>query len=121
MHLLELTGVNSAPPISAMNRCRATDSKYALDASVQRRSNGPMTNKQVSETVLHRIDPAQNMARFYCLALQPTLFGEVSVVRAWGRIGTRGRMKIDSYATGEGASAALARLEGQKRRRGYRG
>jgi predicted DNA-binding WGR domain protein len=61
------------------------------------------------------------MARFYCLSLQPTLFGEVSVVRAWGRIGTRGRMKIDSFPSGEGALAALARIEKIKRKRGYRG
>ncbi|MHA6688398.1 WGR domain-containing protein [Mesorhizobium sp. A556] len=93
----------------------------ALDATAHGRSNGRMTNSQASETILHRVDPAQNMARFYCLSLQPTLFGEVSVVRAWGRIGTRGRMKIDSYPTGEGASAAFSRLERQKRRRGYRG
>jgi len=72
------------------------------------------------QTVLHRIDPARNMARFYCLSLQPTLFGEVSVVRVWGRIGTRGRMKIDSFASGEGAAAAFNRMEKSKRRRGYR-
>lgn len=39
---------------------------------------------------LVRIDPKRNMARFYGIALQPTLFGEVSVVRCWGRIGTKG-------------------------------
>jgi predicted DNA-binding WGR domain protein len=80
-----------------------------------------MSNEFPSNTVLHRIDPAQNMARFYCLALQPTLFGEVSVVRAWGRLGTRGRTKIQSYQKGEQAADAFARLEKAKRRRGYRG
>ncbi|BCH62446.1 hypothetical protein RvVAT039_pl08320 (plasmid) [Agrobacterium vitis] len=40
---------------------------------------------------VERIAPEQNMARFYALAVQPTLFGEVSLVRAWGRIGTRGQ------------------------------
>lgn len=78
-----------------------------------------MKRNPASQTILRRIDPARNMARFYCLLLQPTLFGEVSVVRAWGRIGTRGRMKIDSYPTGEGADAAFARLEKTKRKRGY--
>ena len=43
------------------------------------------------------------------------------MVRAWGRIGTRGRIKIDSYITGEGAAAAFTRLEEAKRRRGYLG
>ncbi|MCF1450856.1 WGR domain-containing protein [Agrobacterium vitis] len=34
------------------------------------------------------------MARFYALAVQPTLFGEVSLARAWGRIGTRGQQML---------------------------
>jgi predicted DNA-binding WGR domain protein len=80
-----------------------------------------MTNDPSSQAILRRVDPAKNMARFYCLSLQPTLFGEMSVVRAWGRIGTRGRMKVDSYQTDEGAAAAFTRIERQKRRRGYSG
>jgi predicted DNA-binding WGR domain protein len=75
----------------------------------------------MSERLLHRIDPARNMARFYALALQPTLFGEVSLLRAWGRIGTHGRAKIETFATAEQAAGALTRLEARKRKRGYRG
>ena len=30
---------------------------------------------------LHRTDPKANMARFYCIEVAPTLFGEVSVLR----------------------------------------
>ncbi|MGY6251465.1 WGR domain-containing protein [Bosea thiooxidans] len=37
--------------------------------------------------VLDRSDPAQNMARFYVLAIEPTLFGDVALVREWGRRG----------------------------------
>ena len=33
-------------------------------------------------------DPARNMARFYTMALQPTLFGEWALLREWGRIGS---------------------------------
>jgi predicted DNA-binding WGR domain protein len=36
---------------------------------------------------LLRIDEDSNMARFYKLDVQPTLFGEWSLVREWGRIG----------------------------------
>ncbi|WP_145926033.1 WGR domain-containing protein [Shinella sp. HZN7] len=32
-----------------------------------------------------RIDAMRNMARFYMLSLEPTLFGEVAVLRHWGR------------------------------------
>ena len=75
----------------------------------------------MTQHLLHRIDPSRNMARFYLLSLQPTLFGEVSVVRSWGRIGTAGRSKVESHTTGQGACLALAKLKAAKLRRGYRG
>lgn len=68
---------------------------------------------------LVRIIPSENMARFYGIALQPTLFGEVAVVRCWGRIGTRGRTMAVTYPNAKKAADAFADLEGKKRRRGY--
>lgn len=68
---------------------------------------------------LRHVDPAKNMARFYVLALQPTLFGEVALVREWGRIGSPGRVQVTAYATPEEAEAALRRIERQKGRKGY--
>lgn len=59
------------------------------------------------------------MARYYGLTLQPTLFGEMSLVRHWGRIGTRGRQKTESFASGDEAISALSKLATQKIRRGY--
>ena len=61
------------------------------------------------------------MARFYGITLQPTLFGEVSVVRCWGRIGTRGRTMSVTYRDTSEAIDACERLEHLKRRRGYVG
>ncbi|TIU14242.1 MAG: WGR domain-containing protein, partial [Mesorhizobium sp.] len=46
---------------------------------------------------LQRIDPNCNMARFYALSVQPTLFGEVSLIRNWGRIGTSGQTKVETF------------------------
>ena len=69
---------------------------------------------------LHRIDPARNMARFYRLSSTPSLFGDICLVREWGRIGRPGRMRIDLYAGKEAATAARTKLERAKRRRGYR-
>ena len=68
---------------------------------------------------LRRVDPTRNMARYYTLSLQPTLFGEVSLVRQWGRIGTRGRQKIESFTRDGEAASALSKLAVQKIRRGY--
>lgn len=66
-----------------------------------------------------RRDPDLNMARFYAIALQPTLFGEISVVRTWGRIGTRGQVKLETFPSQFAAERQAATLERQKRRRGY--
>lgn len=59
------------------------------------------------------------MARFYRLEVRPTLFGEWSVVRFWGRIGTIGRAHLETYLTQEAAMISVDRLEQAKRRRGY--
>jgi len=74
-----------------------------------------------STTDLVRIVPDLNMARFYVTAIQPTLFGEVSVVRYWGRIGTRGRSMTVTYEDARQAGEACDKLERQKRHRGYVG
>jgi predicted DNA-binding WGR domain protein len=71
-------------------------------------------------THLTRRDPALNMARFYKIVLQPTLFGEMSVIRTWGRIGTRGQGMIATFTGANEAAAAASKLERQKQRRGYR-
>ncbi|WP_246471211.1 WGR domain-containing protein [Aminobacter carboxidus] len=69
---------------------------------------------------LHRVDPALNMRRFYSLTLHPTLFGGVSVIRNWGRIGTNGQAMIETFDDPEEAHRALRRLGTIKKRRGYR-
>lgn len=60
-----------------------------------------------AELVLDRSDPAQNMARFYVLAIEPTLFGDVALVREWGRRGCSGRRRLDLYGDQETAAEAL--------------
>ncbi len=68
---------------------------------------------------LVHVDPDVNMARFYGIELRPTLFGEVSVLRTWGRIGTYGQAMMVTYDDETQACEALQKLEKQKRRRGY--
>lgn len=69
--------------------------------------------------LLRRVDPGRNMARYYALTLEPTLFGEVAVMRHWGRIGTCGRSKSCFLGPLEAARAALERQAARKKRRGY--
>jgi len=68
---------------------------------------------------LRRVDESRNMRRFYRLCLQPTLFGEVMLVRNWGRIGTNGRVKFATFEAAEDAEEMRDRIELSKRRRGY--
>jgi predicted DNA-binding WGR domain protein len=70
-------------------------------------------------TLLHRICAEQNMARFYALSLERTLFGEHVVIRLWGRIGRRGQSKSEHFDAADDAERRLQKLAAKKRRRGY--
>ncbi|WP_337271107.1 WGR domain-containing protein [Oryzifoliimicrobium ureilyticus] len=69
---------------------------------------------------VERIAPQKNMARFYALAVQPTLFGQVSLVRSWGRIGTRGQQIIHLFDNEHDAVALFLNVLREKRKRGYK-
>jgi predicted DNA-binding WGR domain protein len=103
--------------ITSLNRSGQTDSQNLLDGMHGRRDIHIMQTKDVIH--LRRIDPTRNMARFYRLSSALSLFGDICVVREWGRIGRPGRMRIDLYEKVEEAAAARHVLERAKRRRGY--
>ncbi|PZR88502.1 MAG: polymerase [Stutzerimonas stutzeri] len=69
--------------------------------------------------VLDRIDPVQNMQRFYLLSVEPTLWGDQSLVRRWGRIGRRGGCRVKLHSDHASATEALETWLERKRRRGY--
>ena len=69
---------------------------------------------------LIRVRPERNEWRFYRMEVWPDLFGRALLVRQWGRIGTEGHRRLDPHPDPGAAINALARLAGQKRRRGYR-
>jgi predicted DNA-binding WGR domain protein len=71
--------------------------------------------------VLERIDPARNIARYYVLSIEPTLFAKHTLIRRWGRIGGLGRERLQLFG-GEDATRAQVTLEtwlARKRKRGY--
>ncbi|MGY3134569.1 putative DNA-binding WGR domain protein [Bradyrhizobium sp. USDA 4501] len=70
--------------------------------------------------MLTRIDDHRNMARFYKLDVQPTLFGECSLIREWGRIGRAGTVRIETYRSRGAADIAMALNWTRKLKRGYR-
>jgi len=60
------------------------------------------------------------MARFYGLGMQADLLAGWALVREWGRIGCRGRVRADAYSDLALAEAAGRQLEAAKRRKGDR-
>jgi len=63
--------------------------------------------------------PDRNMTRFYRVDVTPTVFGEESVARSWGRIGTRGRTAIEPCPFIDAAEAAEAKTIRAKLKGGY--
>jgi predicted DNA-binding WGR domain protein len=46
---------------------------------------------------LARIDPTRNIDRFYFVTVLPSLFGDWIVMREWGRRGSPGTVRLNSY------------------------
>jgi predicted DNA-binding WGR domain protein len=53
---------------------------------------------------LTRIDPARNINRFYVVQVMPSLFGEWTVMREWGRRGSPGTVRLHD---GDGCGRAV--------------
>jgi predicted DNA-binding WGR domain protein len=71
--------------------------------------------------VLERIDAVRNVARYYVLSIEPTLFAKHTLIRRWGRIGSAGRERLHFFG-GEDAGRAQMALEtwlARKDKRGY--
>jgi predicted DNA-binding WGR domain protein len=69
--------------------------------------------------ILRRTDHDQNMARFYAMSLETSLFGDVMLIRRWGRIGTYGRVRSEWFDCPSAATERMAAIAALKGRRGY--
>jgi predicted DNA-binding WGR domain protein len=69
--------------------------------------------------ILERHDPARNMARYYVLSIESSLFGDTALVRRWGRLGRNGRQRIDLFRQHAHAIESLDAWFTRKARRGY--
>ena len=88
------------------------------DSAMRDADNTPDYKLQM--LVLERSDARCNLARFYVLSIQATLFGDSALVREWWRIGAHGRRRLDRHADHAAASEALDDWLARKTRRGYR-
>ena len=71
-------------------------------------------------TLLHRVNPEKNEARFYFVSFGPALFDPHAVIRVWGRIGGYQRMLITPCQTPMEARKLAMKLVQRRLKRGYR-
>jgi hypothetical protein len=68
-----------------------TDSNSALDTRQSQAEilHGKCLRRRLFylHIALERVDPARNIARYYVLSIEPTLFAKHTLIRRWGRIG----------------------------------
>jgi predicted DNA-binding WGR domain protein len=83
--------------------------------------NETMRTHRTDSLRLERIEPERNMARYYTLAVELTLFDDWSCTRGFGRIGARGgRIMLGLFEDRAAAEAELIALLRAKQARGYR-
>lgn len=68
---------------------------------------------------VERTDAKKNMARFYALSIELTLFGTPCLTRRWGRIGSIGQKRVHHFEREPEAVILFLNLLRKKRRRGY--
>ncbi len=73
----------------------------------------------MSGVYLTRRDASRNLARFYRMFIAPNLWGEWTLFREWGRIGSGGQVKAIRFANPGAALIALQKTTREKLRRGY--
>ncbi|MFD0465210.1 WGR domain-containing protein [Microvirga aerilata] len=78
-----------------------------------------MSDDTIQYLVLDRCVPTCNMARYYVLSIETSLFGDACLIREWGRIGRPGQRRVELYENQSCAVEALETWLQRKRRRGY--
>jgi len=56
-----------------------------------------MADDKIQYLILDRRDPSCTTARYYVLAVEPSRFGDATLIREWGRIGRQGQRRIELY------------------------
>lgn len=72
-----------------------------------------------NEIRLIRIDPCKNMQRFYSLSIIRDLFGDIELIRRWGRLGTYGEELFEVFSSEHEAVRKQANIIDLKVARGY--
>src|SRR3954447_23934936 len=66
------------------------------------------------------IDPDENRQRFYRLSWQPLLWGDIALIRSWGRVGSLGQQRLEAtYPDRQSAQRLAERLIRRRLQRRY--
>jgi predicted DNA-binding WGR domain protein len=68
---------------------------------------------------LIRTDPVKKLNRFYIARLAPSLFGDWTLLREWGRSGSPGTVRVRSFERFDDAQKAQRRAIKRRLRHGY--
>ena len=73
----------------------------------------------MSRIYLERHEPDKNLHRFYQMIVTPGIFGDWSLVREWGRVGSPGKVRKDWFDSEDEAKLARDKLCATKQKKGY--
>jgi predicted DNA-binding WGR domain protein len=93
--------------------------EVVIDASIRTTDFQLLLQAAMLPVTLQRMDPTKYVSRCSRLDVQPEVCALWCLVRAWGRIGSPGRM-MQPFPTHTAAAAEAVRLHKRKTRRGYR-
>ncbi|OCP08992.1 WGR domain-containing protein [Ensifer sp. LC13] len=82
-------------------------------------SHRPQMLSQPYHLYVERTDPRENMARFYAMSIEQTLFGQACLTRRWGRIGVTGQSMVHHFEDEMEAVTLFLDVLKSKRKRGY--
>lgn len=77
-----------------------------------------MADDMIQYLILDRRAPRCNMARYFVLVVEPSLFVAATLTREWGRIGQPGQRRIEIYDSYGQAAEQLEVWLKRKSRRG---
>ena len=99
---------------------RKLEQIHHQEATAKNRRSLIVTNPMLNRPMfLTCINAAKNRHRFYTVQLTRTLFGEWCLLREWGRIGSPGTVRLESYGTEDEAREAQRRTTHTRIRHGY--
>ena len=68
---------------------------------------------------MERHDSSENVHRFYQVIVTAGLFGDWSIVREWGRVGSPGTLRFDWFGSYDEAARYARKILKQKLKKGY--